>query len=330
MSVAAITCTSKGFELGQLLRTTFGSRLELSHCAENELFSWTKANFLKGNTLVYISSTETAVRAIAPFLHIKNQDAAVIVIDESGSYVLPLILENDTECLAASISKAIGATAILSTSYKSRNLFDIDAWASSAGLHIANPAYARRVSSKLFAGETVSYSSIFPITGAAPAGIKESLGDDNCDFIITYLSAVPENALHLVPPVLTLGVACTGTPSFAELDAAFYEFMHICGCHPLAVRELCTTTDSQTQNTALIDFCERHSLSMSCYTPKELLKTTGDFSAISLEDQLTGTNDTCERCAVLGSSGGTLFVRKTAIDDIVMALAIKEPNMAEE
>lgn len=327
MGISAIAYTDTDFELGQLMCSAFESGLELSYCADKELFSWARANFLPDNTLVFICETETALSAAAPLLRGNSRDAALIIVDRQRGYILPLLLHGDTEQLAADISKAIGIPAVLSDSFRSKNLFDIAAWADTVGLRMANPELAKRVSAKLFDGEAISYSSIFQIAGAAPDGIKESSSKDACDFIITYLSSAPDTALHLVPPVLSLGLLCTGDVSVEELEAAFGEFMKSCGCHPLAVRELCTTSTC-AQAAALAEFCARHELELSCFDPAAP-QVNEENLQISLDPIFSDTGDCCERCAVCGSRGGTLFVRKSTFDGISMALAITEPISAE-
>lgn len=331
MGISAIAFTEKGMELGRLLQSGANDEFELSRCAEGELFSWTRANFTTGNALLFICPPETAIRAIAPFLRNDVLDPAVVVLDDLGRFATPLLSGHfkGANALAGAIAEFTGGTAVLTFADDIENMFAVDAWAKSVGLRIANPECSKHISAKLLAGGSVKYDSVFPITGVTPEGIEKCSSEDDCDFVITYLSSVADKTLHLVPPVLTLGVGCISDVPAQIIEAAFDNFMQECGCHPLAIRELCTINGNALEK-GLLEFCTAHELSFRCFSASELSQLSGDFTVSGPDGQISQEGSVCERSAVLGSGGGTLLVRKTIFNGITMALAIKEPGAAEE
>lgn len=73
--------------------------------------------FARGEAQVFICATGIVVRALAPVLTDKRRDPAVVVLDEAGRFVIPLLSnhEGGAAVLAAQIATALDAT-LVSTS----------------------------------------------------------------------------------------------------------------------------------------------------------------------------------------------------------------------
>ena len=52
---------------------------------------WTKAAFNQYDALVFVGAAAIAVRSIAPCVRDKLTDPAVLVVDEKGQYVIPIL-----------------------------------------------------------------------------------------------------------------------------------------------------------------------------------------------------------------------------------------------
>lgn len=329
MGIYAIAFTAKGMELAGRLSSVTGGEIEIHRCAEGELFEWTDEHFQTGNALIFIGAAGIAVRAIAHLLKSKTIDPSVIVIDEQGRFVIPILSGHigKANALASALADYLGGVAAITTATDTENVFAVDNWASSIGLKIANPERIKAVSSKLLNSGSVTFSSIFPIGGNIPHGLMQVSDEADCDFTISYLSAVPDGALHLIPPVLTLGVGCKKDTSCQSIERAFSGFMDACGCHPLAVSQVCSI-DLKAQEPGLLEFCASHAFPVRFFTAQALGQAVGSFSASPFVEEITGVDNVCERSAVLGSKGN-LLVRKTVFDGITMALAISEPPAEE-
>lgn len=330
LKISAVAFTDKGMQLGKMLQQNSDDVIELSRCGEGELYKWTEEKFSSSEALVFIGAAGIAVRAISSYVRSKSLDPAVIVMDELGKFAIPILSGHigGANKLASALARLTDGIPVITTATDLENVFSVDVWAKSVGLRIANIEAIKYVSSKLLSGEIVHYDSIFPISGATPKGIELSGPDDASDFSITYLSSVPNKILHLVPPVLTLGIGCKKGKSCESIEEAYTDFLSKCGCHPLAVREVCSI-DLKAQEGGLIEFCEKHGLPFRTFTSDELSNVIGKFTPSEFVEQVAGVDNVCERSAVLGS-GGNLFVRKMIFDGVTMALAIKEPDISEE
>lgn len=325
MGIYAIAFTDKGMELGGRLSSVTDGEIQLRRCEDSELYKWTGEHFVSGGVIIFIGAVGIAVRAVAPFLNRKALDPAVLVIDEEGRFVIPLLSGHigGANSLAVALADYLGAAAVITTATDLQNVFSVDTWAVNAGLKIANPEKIKHVSAKLLRGESVAFSSVFPIGGELPEGLVCVPDDTPCDFTISYLSGVAENTLHLVPPVLTLGIGCKKDTSVDALTAAYAQFIEDCGCHKLAVCRICSI-DLKENEQGLLDFAAAQKLPVSFFSAEELKQVSGSFSSSEFVEETTGVDNVCERAAVLGS-GGTLLVRKTVLDGITMAIAVKEP-----
>ncbi|WP_415355668.1 cobalt-precorrin 5A hydrolase [Halioglobus sp. Uisw_031] len=73
--------------------------------------------FSAGNGLILICATGIAVRTLAPVINSKSEDPPVLILDESGEFVIPLLSghEGGANDWAASIAKLIGAQLVMTT-----------------------------------------------------------------------------------------------------------------------------------------------------------------------------------------------------------------------
>ena len=99
MTFKAIAFSEKGMALGGRIEKAvegFAERTEdvsfsLTRCASGGLAAWTEEAWASSDALIFIGSCGIAVRAIAPFVKKKTEDPAVVVIDELGTYSIPVL-----------------------------------------------------------------------------------------------------------------------------------------------------------------------------------------------------------------------------------------------
>jgi cobalt-precorrin 5A hydrolase len=324
MNAALIAFSEKGYALGERLLSCFlqnGDTAGLTRCEKNGLSAWTKEHF-RHDALIFIGSCGIAVRAVAPFLAGKTEDPAVVVVDELGTYAVSLLSGHigGANDLAVRIARFLGAIPVVTTATDIRGVFAIDSWAVKRGLKIANPERVKWISSRLLAGETASIQSSFPAAGRIPDGI--ALCDKGGDVLITYRTRGREEALRLVPPVITLGVGCKKGVDAEIIEQAFELILKKGSCHPLAVARVCSI-DIKAREPGILEFCERRSLPYQTFSAQELMAVPGIYNVSAFVKQATGVDNVCERSAVLGSGeGGRLLTGKNAGNGVTMALAI--------
>lgn len=324
MNAAIITFSEKGYALGERLISHFEQSSDaaaLTRCGQGELAGWTREHFAY-DALVFIGSCGIAVRAVAPFLKSKTSDPAVVVIDELASYAVSLLSGHigGANDLTVRLARFLGAIPVVTTATDVNGMFAVDAWAARRGLKIANSGRIRRVSARLLAGESIGIRSIFPVMGRLPEGVR--LCDKGGDVLITYRTRGREEALRLVPPVITLGVGCRKGVSAETMERAFELMLKKAGCHPLAVARVCSI-DLKAREPGILEFCHTHSLPYETFSAQELTAVSGVYTASAFVKRVTGVDNVCERSAVLGSgAGGWLLTGRNAGNGVTMALAV--------
>ena len=187
MKVSIISFTLKGIELSLKIKKVFSGETEEELClytkcshaekslterklteknlaesglsyVEQPLTEWTGEQMKKRRSLLFIGACGIAVRAIAPFLTDKLNDVPVLVMDEQGCFVIPVLAGHvgGANELAVSLAERMGSTPVITTATDLNHCFAVDLFARRNALHIVNKDGIAKVSSRILAGEEVT------------------------------------------------------------------------------------------------------------------------------------------------------------------------------
>ena len=125
---------------------------------EQSLTGWTGEQMKEHRSLLFIGACGIAVRAIAPFLTDKLNDMPVLVMDEQGRFVIPVLAGHvgGANELALSLAERMGSTPVITTATDLNHCFAVDLFAKRNALHIVNKDGIAKVSSRILAGEEVT------------------------------------------------------------------------------------------------------------------------------------------------------------------------------
>ena len=116
---AIISLTPEGQQLAQrLLSIATHKHQEIAHLYRPKLFKETiQQRFKKKHHLIFICATGIVIRTIADVLNTKHEDPPVLVIDEKGQFVIPLLSghEGGANRWAIDVAKDIGAQVVITT-----------------------------------------------------------------------------------------------------------------------------------------------------------------------------------------------------------------------
>lgn len=326
MKLELIAFTQRGNDLARHLAESLSAHGHQAACTRDGLKAeeWAARAFSRSDGLIFVGATGIAVRAIAPHLRHKSTDPAVVVVDEGGQFVIPILSGHlgGANDLAREMAALIGAVPVITTATDVNGVFAVDQWARRQGLLVCNPERILSVSSRLLAGETVGVFSAWPIAGELPAGLCMVSQEDAQ--VVLDLHRPEEDALWLCPKGVRVGMGCRrGTPA-AALRALLEEVLAQEGIPQRAVSALCTI-DLKKDERGLQELAGALNAPLTTYSAQELAQVPGDFTPSPFVEQITGVDNVCERAAL--ACGGTLLRHKTAKDRATVALALEELHL---
>lgn len=121
--------------------------------------------------ILFIGAAGIAVRYIAPWVKDKYTDSAVLVMDERGRYIIPLLSGHVGSAVetAKEIASCIKAVPVITTATDVQGKFAVDVFARKNGLAITDREMAKAISAAVLEGEKVGFYSPYPWRGELPA-----------------------------------------------------------------------------------------------------------------------------------------------------------------
>lgn len=293
--------------------------------SKDTLSEWTKDAFANRRALIFVGAMGIAVRTIAPYIKSKLTDSSVIVVDEKGQFVIPILSGHvgGANELARKIAEHLGAVAVITTATDINDVFAVDVFAVKNGLEILDKKGIQAVSSKILAGQRTTISF--------PFGEKKKMPEEliyidyppkiNVDIIISEDGKLLEKAtLPLRPKKKILGIGCKKGKSCEDIEALVDE----CGVDMNQVYAV-ASIDIKKNEAGIIRFANKYRIKFLTYTKEELMKIEGDFSTSEFVNSTVGVDNVCERSALLcAGENGRILQKKTAKNGVTLAVAERD------
>ncbi len=274
------------------------SRLNL---IDDSLSAWTGKYFSESRALIFISSVGIAVRAISPHVTSKLHDPAVIVIDESGRFIIPILSGHigGANELTRKIADFLNAIPVITTATDINNILAIDEWAVNNNCVIENPDSIKKISGALLENKSIGVA-ISDLSQITP-------------FPVT---------LFLRPKNLILGAGCNKGVDPSEFESAVKIFLDDSGVSILSLKAI-ASIDLKANEPAFIKFAESHNIPFLIYKAQDLQKLPGNFTSSQRVREITGVDNICERACVKAAGENAVLMRSKFIysSEITFALA---------
>lgn len=367
MKVSIISFTLKGIELSLKIKKAFSGKTEEDLClytkcshaekslterkltekdlvesglsyVEQPLTEWTGEQMKKRRSLLFIGACGIAVRAIAPFLTDKLNDVPVLVMDEQGRFVIPVLAGHvgGANELAVSLAERMGSTPVITTATDLNHCFAVDLFARRNALHIVNKDGIAKVSSRILAGEEVTMAveeghfreEEAGIPGEkrlleeinVPEGIRLVSTESLADVLVAPASYGQGRLLTLRPKEYVIGIGCKRGKAAEQIDHFVHRVLKESGISMEQVAAF-ASIDRKKDEEGILWMSSHYGIPFVTYSAEELQQVEGTFHASEFVKSQVGVDNVCERAALRFSGpDGILITGKQAEDGITAAI----------
>lgn len=293
---------------------------------EGSIYEFTRKCFEEEvQGIIFIGALGIAVRAIAPNIVSKGKDPAVIVMDDSERFVIPVLSGHigGANELASYISEKLKVMPVITTATDGHGVFAIDTWAVKNQCEILDITKIKYVSSALLRGEKVGFVCDYPVEGKLPEGFEYGTNHKVGICISRNINQNPfEDTLNLIPKEYIIGVGCRKNimPNiFEEVLNNVLDYMKISTMQIMNI----VSIDIKAREAAILNYCKSNRLEFITYSAEELLRVEGEFSSSAFVKSITGVDNVCERAAQKASEAlaGELVLKKKACDGVTVAIS---------
>lgn len=301
---------------------------------EETLGDWTSRQFERKDTLFFIGACGIAVRAIAPFVESKLSDSPVLVMDELGRFIIPMLSGHvgGANELAQDFAERMGATAVITTATDLNQKFAVDLFAKRNQFHIGNKEGIVKVSSKVLAGQEITMSIHPRYVSKEAIRLPEGLRlvayppKEKVDVLISEENSY-ESELWLLPKEYVFGIGCRKGKEEEKIADLIEKHLAVLG---ITVDQVCAfaSIDLKREEPGLLLWSQKNRIPFHTYSAEELSRVDGTFSRSEFVQATTGVENVCERAALKESGeGGVLVYPKHAEDGMTIAVARRKRSV---
>lgn len=374
MKLAIISFTENGIKLSQTVAKRLSGRkvtlytkcsrytaedLKVQRVKES-LQVWTAQRMAEGDALLFIGACGIAVRAIAPNLTDKLHDVPVLVMDEEGQYVIPILSGHvgGANELARELADLMDACPVITTATDVQKKFAVDLFAKHNHLEIMNKDGIAKVSARALAGRQLTiavrakniecYHPKFcevceeDFTEAENQLLREAsmhkqnqeacgveqplrlvpyVKDQQIDIVVSEMPDNKNALIWLRPRRYVVGMGCRKNKDTEELLAFYQETLEQAMVEPGEVYAL-ASIDKKKDEPGLLAISERMRIPFFTYTAEELNRVGACVHSSEFVKAQVGVDNVCERAALAGcGTNGALIYEKQAFDGMTIAIA---------
>lgn len=342
-----MTFTDRGYEIGNRIKNDLSPEplreIAVKRIAPGTLDDETSSAWNEGFDLLYIGAIGIAVRATAALIRSKMSDRAVVVMDEEGQCLIPVLSGHagGADALAYMIAGYTGGRVTVTAASAVRGVKAFDEWAVKNGFAILNkdriaPVYEKIYADKILKVFTKDYEGEIPFgkyesfdrgAGQEDPGDTEKLpdviiyGGTDTEFITEISAKYSGYTLLIVSRFLTVGVGCKrGTAA----DRIMNGIEDACEKNGLDIRLIgrLATIDVKSDEEGIKSVCALNRWKLDIFSAEELKEVQGEFNSSDFVEKTVGVDNVCERAAV--RAGGKLLVKKSLFEGVTVAIAASD------
>lgn len=284
--------------------------------------------FAQREALIFIGALGICIRAIAPYLRDKYTDPAVLCVDTTGRFVIPVLSGHvgGANELAKEVARIIGGEAVLTTQSDNAGLWALDTLADKYCWTL-EPVEKKEMNEAVFA--FVSGRKTALLLDTRDSGTEDlertkpthvtlfydygeiDFSDFDLFLAVTPFLYQPEGTRTLLyhPHVLTLGVGCRRDTDPSGIAGKIREEMQLHRLSPLALKAL-ATIDLKKDEPLVDRLSSEFGVPVEIFTSQDLEGIEVPSASNPKVKEVTGSSSVSEATAIKAAGGGRLLLPK--------------------
>jgi cobalt-precorrin 5A hydrolase len=282
------------------------------------------------SVLIFIMATGIVTRQVARYLESKDKDPAVLVLDDNGHFVIPLLSGHlgGANAWSRYIADLLDAKPIITTATDGANL-------------IAPDEYARRLNWKVWPLSNLpginrlllerGYLTVWteynleekhPLMSDDKYIFLTENDHEKADIIISAFPKATETKLYLIPRSLGAGIGCRRGIAVETVLLAISQALEQVGASRHALAGICSI-DLKADESGLSQAAEAMGIPFECFSP-ECIQEVNDQQNLEKSKFVKnkiGVDGVCEAASILGTQMGELILPKLKLEGITIALS---------
>ena len=278
---------------------------------------------------VFVMATGIVVRKIRDLIKSKLSDPAVVVCDETGSYIISLLSGHigGANRLARSIAGITGGKAVITTATDVNGLTAFDEVAGLNRWKILNPSMIKTLNAKLLEAAEIDLlipEDVFNANYANVRGLRlvKSVSEISTPYAVVLDAASPDGTetLKLASEIYTMGIGCRRGTSADEIENAVIKTLEKLGISMANVAKFATTIHKMDEK-GLLDFAEKNSVTIDFIVDDTLNSIKTPNSSPKAMEQF-GLSSVAEAAALVSAQeNAEIILEKTVYGSVTTAVA---------
>ena len=268
-------------------------------CHMDEVKKRLSFSFEEKRAVIFISASGIAVRCIADYVMDKLCDSPVIVISEDGKYVIPLLSGHvgGANDLAVAIADRLGAFKVITTATDISGGFQLDNYAKSHQLYIADRQLIKSVAAESLENKYHEHDAEDDHQSCVNI-INADDHQSHVDMINTdeYIKQLISKG-GLVPKVYYLGIGCRRNKPYGDIRNAIENFL---ANNKIELQRLAAiaSIDVKKDEEGIRRWADTNRVPFVVYSAEDLAALGDGFSSSETVLEKVGVDNVCERAAV--------------------------------
>lgn len=289
----------------------------------------------ESTVLIFVMATGIVVRQIANLIEGKDRDPAVLVLDEEGKFVIPLLSGHlgGANAWARQIADQIGAVPVITTATDVRGMTAPDEYARRYGWKVEPIHHLPAVNRLLLEQKRLKVWAKHPLKPEHKTLAEDIhyqfLSEGEQDQANVIIDAFPSlrikpDCLYLIPPILSVGVGCRRGVAREVILERIKLAVEELGASLKAISGI-YSIDLKADEAGLIEAAQYLRVPFQTFRGDELqaVNQQEQLSKSNFVSKKIGVDGVCEAASLLGARKGRLVLPKTKGQGVTVAISIE-------